>query len=238
MDGRPDEKPRQLYERFQNNTIKDYKPSEVASENDAKRPSLAVDVDLTVCQIDNAWWSWLNHIHHTNYAMPEQGDEFSDGVHHFLKYDLGWYFGNSTPYKRYESVDFFRKEGAYDFAKPVKYSVGCLNRLAEHFDIVFVTKIKGNHHKSKYHWLHRNFPFIKTGNHGVIATNEKWWVKADYLIDDRNYYLNSWREKTGSASIVFCTKYEQDQELTFEPSLKSWDWREIEEYLMNEEEID
>ena len=177
---------------------------------------IAIDVDLTVCAVDEIWWQWLNSIHHTSKKMP-------DGKKH---YDLGVYFESArAPYKGYSSKDFFRREGIYDFAKPIIGAIDALYKAkSKGHEIVFVSHIKGNHHKSKYYWLKRNFSFMD----GFVATKEKWLVNADFLIDDRYSNLNAF--KGNCTNVLFKTAYSQEEKLDTDVHVM-YNWNGFDEIL-------
>lgn len=148
---------------------------------------IAVDVDITVCAIDELWFKWLNNV-----CYPQ--DKLSNSIDSFIwlcgyggvDYNLSNYYKSYLEYYNIDGLDFFRGTNIYDLATQVEGAYDNLKKLSEHFDIVFVSVCKGNHHRNKYYWLKRNFPFMK----GFLATHEKHLVRCDYLIDDRNKYLN------------------------------------------------
>jgi len=162
---------------------------------------IAIDVDLTVCAIDKLWWEWLCNVTNTLKPFPTED----------VEYDLSNYFRKELGLNARDGLDFFRQEGVYDFAEPVTGCVEAIKELSEAGNtIIFVSAIKGNHHKSKYFFLNRHF-----GEHmdAFIATKEKNYVKCDVLIDDRNMFLN----KVDCLKIKYVTKYTQCEELNPEP---------------------
>jgi 5'(3')-deoxyribonucleotidase len=125
-------------------------------------------------------------------------------------------------------MDFWRNEGVYDWVDPVNGSLDALMEIKRVIgcDIIAVSHCKGNHFKSKWQFLKRNF-----GNtiDGFIATKEKYYVACDILIDDRNSYLNKMPD--GIGCIRFDTCYTQDEEPTRLMKVCK-DWEEITEYLL------
>lgn len=181
-----------------------------------KSKLIAVDVDLTVCAIDELWLNWLQHI---------TGTDFNPlGLEGELDYNMSNYFSEGLQKAGVDGLDFFRSESAYDYAKPVKGSVEALRTLHEMgYKIVFVSAVKGNHHSSKFRWLKRNFPFMA----GFVATKEKWLIPCDIFIDDRNNFLNMVPAKT---KIKKLTAYKQDTELTCRVMVCE-EWENILEYI-------
>ena len=192
---------------------------------------IGVDVDLTVADSSISHWDFLQQVSEDgNSCMPS-------GV---LDYDLSTYF--NLP-KYIDSMDFWRYDDLYDVKpcdleldysakritrraiQPIKDSVQCLQSLSSQgWEIVFISHIKGNHHKSKVNWLKRHFPFMD----GFIATQEKHYVNCDVLIDDRHNHLNN--SSILIDKIKFDTVYEQSVELEH-ADLISNDWVEIEEFI-------
>lgn len=163
---------------------------------------IAIDVDLTVCKIDVLWWEWLCCITNTMKPFPE-GE---------VDYDLSEYFRHELGRAGRDGLDFFRQEGVYDFAEPVAGSVKAIKELKDNgHTILFVSAIKGNHHKSKFLFLQKHFPFMD----GFLATKEKQFVKCDVLIDDRNKFLNL----VDCVKIKFYTQYTQCEPLIDEYSV-------------------
>ena len=167
-----------------------------------------VDVDLTVVDIGESWLNWLNHMSGLSLTMEDC----------IPNYGFGDYFTDALKNVSMSPYDYFRQEGLYDTLEPIKGSVEALRRLKEHgWDIVFVSHIKGNHHKSKYNFLKRYFPFME----GFLATQEKHYVKHDMLIDDRNKSLNAADEN--AILVKMHTPYDQCQLLEREVwSLENW----------------
>jgi len=191
---------------------------------------IGVDVDLTVADSSISHWDFLQQVSEDgNSCMPS-------GV---LDYDLSTYF--NLP-KYIDSMDFWRYDDLYDVKpcdleldysakritrraiQPIKNSVQCLQSLSSQgWEIVFISHVKGGHHKSKVGWLKRHFPFMD----GFIATQEKGYVNCDVFIDDRHNHLNS---MDAYCKIKFDTVYEQSVELEH-VNLISNDWVEIEEFI-------
>lgn len=82
----------------------------------------------------------------------------------------------------YDPLDYWRSPTLYDKLEPMEGSVECLEKLSKHFNILFVSRLKGWHHRSKVYFLKKHFPFME----GFIGTHEKWIIQDSYvaLIDD------------------------------------------------------
>lgn len=81
-----------------------------------------------------------------------------------------------------DPLDFWRAEDLYDNLVPMEGAVEKLEQLSQYFGIVFISRLKGNHHKSKVEFCKKHFPFMV----GFIGTHEKWLMKESVvaMIDD------------------------------------------------------
>lgn len=81
-----------------------------------------------------------------------------------------------------DPLDFWRAEDLYDNLVPMEGAVGKLEQLSQYFGIVFISRLKGNHHKSKVGFCKKHFPFMT----GFIGTHEKWLMNEAVvaMIDD------------------------------------------------------
>ena len=81
-----------------------------------------------------------------------------------------------------DPLDFWRAEDLYDTLVPMEGAVEKLEELSQYFGIVFISRLKGNHHKSKVGFCKKHFPFMV----GFIGTHEKWLMNESVvaMIDD------------------------------------------------------
>lgn len=164
-----------------------------------RKPRLGVDIDNVIVRSDLHWDWWLmNQAKLKESQIPKTGK---------INYNISTYYPMlKSPF------DFWRSETLYDNMKPTANSQECLEALSNHFDIIFVTAIKGNHHKSKYYFVEKYFPFLK----GFIATKEKDLVDLDIMIDDRVENLDKFPPET--YKILFGTRYKQNREHSYRPA--------------------
>ena len=68
-----------------------------------------------------------------------------------------------------------------------------LRLCSERYEVFIATAAMAfpNSFGSKYRWLRRHFPFIKS--HNFVFCGDKGILRADYLIDDMPYNLDSFR---------------------------------------------
>jgi 5'' nucleotidase, deoxy (Pyrimidine), cytosolic type C protein (NT5C). len=81
-----------------------------------------------------------------------------------------------------DPLDFWRDENLYDNLVPMDGAVEKLEQLSKYFGIVFVSRLKGNHHRSKVYFLKKFFPFMT----GFIGTHEKYLLNESLvaMVDD------------------------------------------------------
>jgi 5'(3')-deoxyribonucleotidase len=176
------------------------------------KKTVVIDVDCTVVDTPLLWYNWLTHVTGT-----------------FIGYDdVSKYYDFSVPFKEVlqekgiDGYDFWRSETLYDSVSPVPYSVEAVEGLKEKgYNIVFCSAIKGNHHKSKHRWLRKNFPSMDA----LVATKEKWAIKADVVIDDRHLFLNMFDDNI--IKIKRTTPYEQCCDLDKEPDYQFRSWKDF-----------
>lgn len=135
--------------------------------------------------------------------------------------DTGEFF-EDHPYQVWgeDSLDFWRAEDLYDFLVPDRHAQGVIENLSSYFDIVFISKLKGQHHTSKVYMLKKHFPYMK----GFMGTHEKWLMNDSVvaMIDDSPDMLKGFDQ---NKRVMKETKYNQDSEL--QVAYKFSDWSEF-----------
>lgn len=153
---------------------------------------IAIDVDITTVETDKAWLHWLNTYSGKNLTLKDCNYD----------YNLGKYFPELD-----DPFDFWRDKRLYDGIVPRLDAFKIINELNKVHEIIFVSAVKGDHHKSKYNMLKTYFPEMD----GFIATKEKQFVRCDMLIDDRNNFINAM--PVNVITIKLNTPYTQEEEL-------------------------
>lgn len=159
------------------------------------RPIIACDVDCTIVDTGREHWKWL--CEETGTTIDKR--PFPEGES--LPYNLGECFGIPE-----RAMDFWRQEHLYDFLSPVEGCVEALQYASEFYNIIFVSRVKGFHAKSKYYFLKKHFPFF----HEAVWTFNKGVVRCNALIDDRVENLNSLTH--GETAFLLKTPYKQNVE--------------------------
>lgn len=185
------------------------------------RKVAAIDCDQTVVDTAYPWYEWLE-------LMTSAGFHYADVSKHYNFADVYSEIWRDKGVSGHP-YDFWRSKSVYDDLQPLPGSVEALTALKDRgYDIVFVSTIKGDHHKSKYSFLKEHFPFMG----GFIATKEKGYVNAHLVIDDRNSCLNQFGEDV--IKIKKITPFDQDTPLTGDGVFASFsDWRSLETYIKN-----
>ncbi len=165
-----------------------------------RNPVIVVDVDNTVTDVISTEGGWVDNLNKLT------GQSLSIDPGKSYPYNL------TTLYEDYnrdehDLFEFWKRRDVYDNAKPIEGSVEALWLLKRMgCDIVFCSVVKGDHSKSKYQFLERNFPFMD----GCAFTREKGYMRADVIIDDRVESLNQFEDNV----LKLCpeTPYEQTTE--------------------------
>lgn len=173
---------------------------------------IGVDVDLTVVNTATGWFNWCNEL--SQYKRTWEDVVFDNGSRP-LTYDFRQLFPDVT---NKQSLDYWRQADLYNELEPLEASVQMLKELAdEGHQIVFVSTLKGNHHKSKYEFCERHYPFLS----GFIGTKEKHFARVDVLIDDRIDNLNK-VASVGIKPIIYRTPFVQDKQAINMSIIHSW----------------
>ena len=177
---------------------------------------IACDVDGVVVDSAYHWYTYLR-------AMVKDADIRYEDVWH----DYNFY----NPFSKYlteeECAYFWKQEGLYDHMQPMDGAVDSIRKLKNAYNatILFVSHTEGNHSKSKFEFLKRNFPMD-----GFFATREKGYIRASMAIDDRLNHLVC--HPSSVTTVQFLTP--QKQYLTgFEPDaiISSWNDNTVEELI-------
>jgi len=175
---------------------------------------IAVDLDLTVYDTGTLWFAWLINKCKGATKILDLGN--------WVDYDLRNYF--NLP-KGLNGFEFWSEPETYENCEIKKGAEEVIEELYNKgFDIVFVSYCMGcpDQIKHKIKRLKKDFPFLLPEDFHFVATKSKGLVKCDYLVDDRNTFLNQTSEDT--TCIKMDTRYTQDESLQKEViDVDSWD---------------
>lgn len=182
---------------------------------------IGVDVDGVVVDTNKLWLSW---------CCQNTGDlGFFDLVaEDLMKFDCKLEYDLSKYFLDIDVFSYWRSRTLYDNLLPLSRSVEKLQTLSQYFDIVFVSRLKGDHHASKVRFLKKHFPFMK----GFIGTHEKF-ILADSLtamFDDRLDNLKGFPE---DKRILVGSEYTQTVNIPVAMKIDSWDNFSVKEFCDN-----
>lgn len=177
---------------------------------------IGVDVDQTIVRSDLGLIDWLNSrssVKHTFDSLLARRGK--------IPYDISESYPDLS---RQDTLDYWHRSDVYDNLKPIRAAHEELQKLSRYHDIVFVSKVVGDHYASKRRFLENHFDFMS----GFIATCDKQFANIDLLIDDRLDVLQSVKH-AGIIPVQFHTKYTQS--VDFKPDFIMYDWYECIELI-------
>jgi len=176
--------------------------------------TIAVDIDGTaltqICE------DWLDYLKTWYYFKPEYEYLKTCDPVEVLPYNLTMLLDKHKMadyelpllMRMRDGFEFFRKMRLYDEYEPRQDAVEFITRLYEEgYTIIFVSKVMGDHHRSKSNWVKKWFPYAD-----FIATEAKHHVNCDFIIDDSVPVLNK------MPSNVDCIRFRADYKHEEEPT--------------------
>ncbi len=111
----------------------------------------------------------------------------------------------------------------------IKDSQEVLEELSEHYEIVIATAamLSPNSFVAKYDWLQEHFPFLNPNL--FVFCGDKSTVKADYLVDDHIYQLNTFQDR----GIMFTAAHNVDEPY----DLRMNNWQELRTYFLEKANV-
>jgi 5'(3')-deoxyribonucleotidase len=184
--------------------------------------TIAVDVDGVVIDIGPHWLKYLSS------SYWRKDDSYNIRIGESLPYNLTELFNvrNSSWNNGFEWWDNFE---LYDILAPRIDAVQYLPAIRKlGYEIVFVSKVIGNHGASKERFIKRWFP----DHHAIVFTESKQYCKCDMLIDDSFKNLNSMPKEV--ECLKFRMDYKEKELPTRDYTLVSG-WEEINNILLKRE---
>lgn len=158
-----------------------------------------IDIDGVSVDTPKLWLRWLED-------MCEKKLGFEPDDYNYTKY-----FKDELAREGLDGFEFWRRENLYDSLEVHPKAVEVLTKLSDAgHKLVFVSTVKGFHHKSKWGMLERSGLPIE----GFLATKEKHLVDVDILIDDSPYVISNVRAKSRREKFIipFLAKYNETAE--------------------------
>lgn len=111
----------------------------------------------------------------------------------------------------------------------IKDSQVVLEELSGYYEIVIATAamLSPNSFVAKYDWLQEHFPFLNPNLY--VFCGDKSTVKADYLVDDHIYQLNTFQDR----GIMFVAPHNVDEPY----ELKMNNWQELRTYFLEKANV-
>lgn len=195
---------------------------------------ICVDVDNTILDPafqENGWFWFLQYASNMSYTTSEWEEEIAktNGV---IDYNLVNYFPDIT---QKEGFAFWQRHDLYQKLKLYPEAVEVLREVGQKHKLVFTSYCKSGHAHSKYDMLVENFKnHLPEGHFAFVNTKEKWAVKCDMVIDDRNEFINMF-DPYEVSRILFTTNYTQTEPV-IGPVVKTNNWYEIKLSINNLED--
>lgn len=143
---------------------------------------IGVDIDGVALQTSQAWWEYLE--------LDTKKSLRWDDVKHL--YNVASAYSEELKWRGLDGMEFWRQAHLYDHLKPSEGAVETLGWLkGRGHKIVFISALKGQHHKSKVGFIKEWFPFYDA----FLGTKEKEYVSVDVMIDDSNHVLNRFNDE-------------------------------------------
>lgn len=178
--------------------------------------TIAIDLDITLYLTGTHWREWL--IEKCDGCKASYEDSY------WIDYDLRTYFNLPEGLNGFE---FWSEPETYENCTIKEGAVEVIEELYNKgFEIVFVSYCMGcpDQIKHKIKRLKKDFPFLLPEDFHFVATKSKGLVKCDYLIDDRNVFLN---QTAGDViNLKMESRYAQDEPLKKEV-IDVRDWEEV-----------
>src|SRR5690625_2345017 len=128
-----------------------------------------------------------------------------------------------------ELYDIVNTDSFFRSLPVIEDSQEVLEELTEHYEIVIATAamLSPNSFVAKYDWLLKHFPFLNPNL--FVFCGDKSTVKADYLIDDHIYQLQTFQDR----GIMFAAPHNYDVSY----DLKMNNWQELRTYFLEKANV-
>src|SRR5699024_5404839 len=128
-----------------------------------------------------------------------------------------------------ELYDIVNTDSFFRSLQVIEDSQEVLEELTEHYEIVIATAamLSPNSFVAIYDWLLKHFTFLNTNI--FVFCGDKSNVKADYLIDDHLYLLQTIQDR----SIMFYAQH--NYEVSYD--LKMNNWQELRTYFLEKANV-
>ena len=175
------------------------------------KETIAVDVDLTVVDTLDSWVKWFEERSPDSFDWSKLRDM-----------DAKTIMGQSIT----DPMKFWFQTDLYDKLTPEPDCRTVLESLSRDYNIIFVTSSKPEHIRSKEAFINKWFKF----HDGIVHTENKELIQADYFIDDYDHVANSVMAINDHARVLF-KRTRLNQYQTVKGSHSVCNWRDIDVYF-------
>lgn len=188
---------------------------------------IGIDLDLTTVRSDLGWLSWLEQ-RSTFFRRKEYTQALLSGR---VEYYLPKYF---VLHKGVDPMAYWKEKVTYPNVAFLPECKEVIRNLYEAgYEIIFISYCMGcpDQIGNKLNFLKEEFDFLLPRDFNFVPTKKKHLVNVDYMIDDRNQFLQTMDSNVKLIKIK--TPYTQDFELNREHTLVG-NWSEVEDYFCEE----
>ena len=188
-------------------------------------PTIGIDFDITVVDTvfcEGGWYDYLN-----NMSRNKLSKDYLKSLPE-LEYNLNLHYPDLT---EEEAMSFWNDGKLYQRLKPREDAVKAIYELyCLGYNIVFISHCTGGHYESKIQAAKEWFN-IPEKQFAFVSTDRKDLVHIDVMIDDRNNFLNLFKDLPEVLKIKIWTRYTQEEPLQVSIDLESEYWNEILEFI-------
>jgi 5'(3')-deoxyribonucleotidase len=144
------------------------------------KKTILIDIDDTVIDMHNPWSLWYKE--QTGQELLVQHDQFA--------FDIS--------ITHIDPLMYWVNPELYDDREPWSGAVDFVNKYKDTHNIIFCSWCFVEHKKSKENFIKKHF-----GDYPFIDTKYKEYIKCDYMIDDKLFFLdNSARHNYDSRILI------------------------------------
>jgi hypothetical protein len=170
------------------------------------KPTILIDVDETVVLTIQDWKDWYKKETGNNLDLSKQISIENS----LIKHDI-------------DPLDYWRNPKLYDTKIPITEAGKFIQKYRYDYNIVFCSHCFVEHKISKQKFIKRWF-----GDFPFVDTESKEYVKCDYAIDDRAYFLRNIKKLQPNAVCIQIKSIENNHNEFYYK-----DWDEIDQFFEN-----
>jgi 5'(3')-deoxyribonucleotidase len=130
---------------------------------------LCVDIDNTLCNLQEVVVNLFNERHRTNYTLND-----------FTSYDVMSVLPTDEGIKMQE---MYGEHGLYNLVKPLPGAQDAIQKLINNgHQVYLVTDAVPSTYNEKLNFIHRYFPFVDDAH--IVSMKHKWMFRCDAMIED------------------------------------------------------